>query len=108
MAWTSLCEFNELTEGQGKYVDIDGFSLAVFLHEGRAYVLDNTCPHAGRSLAGGMIEDGCAVCPWHGWSFHLENGQLRDAPGVAVRTYKVRLLSRSNHPAMVQVDLPIY
>ncbi len=108
MAWTSLCEFNELTEGQGKYVDIDGFSLAVFLHEGRAYVLDNTCPHAGRSLAGGMIEDGCAVCPWHGWSFHLENGQLRDTPGVAVRTYKVRLLSRSNHPAMVQVDLPIY
>ena len=108
MAWTSLCQLDELTEGQGKYVEIDGFMLAVFLHQGRPYVLDNTCPHAGRSLSGGIIQDGCAVCPWHGLSFHLENGQLRDAPGVTIRTYKVKLLNRPDHPPMLQVELPIY
>jgi nitrite reductase (NADH) small subunit/3-phenylpropionate/trans-cinnamate dioxygenase ferredoxin subunit len=108
MAWTSLCELDELREGAGKYVEIDGYMLAVFLHQQDVYVMDNTCPHAGRSLSGGMIEDGCAVCPWHGWSFHLKTGQLRDTPGVAVRTYKVRLLPRQDQPAMVQADLPIY
>ena len=30
MSWTSLCELNELKPGEGKYVEIDGFQLAVF------------------------------------------------------------------------------
>jgi nitrite reductase (NADH) small subunit/3-phenylpropionate/trans-cinnamate dioxygenase ferredoxin subunit len=108
VSWTSLCELGELSEGQGKYVEIDGFMLAVFLHGGQVFVMDNTCPHAGRSLSGGMIENGCVVCPWHGWTFHLNNGQLLDMPGVAVRTYKVKLLSREGFAPMVQADLPIY
>ena len=31
MAWTSLCDLDELNEGAGKYVEIGGFQLAVFL-----------------------------------------------------------------------------
>ncbi len=108
MAWTSLCEFEELTEGRGKYVEIDGFQLAVFLHENRAYVIDNHCPHAGGNLAGGYVENGCAVCPWHHWAFRLESGQLRDSPGVMITTYKTRMLNREGKPPLVQVDLPIY
>ena len=69
MSWTSLCELAELEEGKGKYVQIDGFQLAVFLDRGRVYVIDNTCPHAGGNLAAGFVEDGCAVCPRHFWAF---------------------------------------
>jgi nitrite reductase/ring-hydroxylating ferredoxin subunit len=108
MAWVSLCDISELTEGAGKYVQIDGFQLAVFLHDGKVYVLDDVCPHAGRSLSGGHINRGCAVCPWHGWAFHLENGQLRDAPGVTITTYPMRLHQREGHPALVQANLPMY
>ena len=107
MAWTSLCELSELKEGQGKYVEIDGFALAVFLYGENVYVLDNLCPHAGGSLAAGWIDDGCAVCPWHDWAFHLDTGQLRDTPGVAVRTYKVRLYPRPGQPTLIQADLPM-
>ena len=64
MTWVSLCQLDELTEGAGKYVEIDGFQLAVFLDQGQAYVLDNYCPHAGGAMAGGFVENGCAVCPW--------------------------------------------
>ena len=110
MSWTSLCELDELEEGRGKYVEIGGFQLAVFLHQGGAYVIDNYCPHAGGNLAGGYVdEDGCAVCPWHSWAFRLQNGQLRDSPGVMVSTYKTRLVQRPDgKPTLVQADLPIF
>ena len=64
MPWTSLCSLDELQEGKAKYVEIDGHQLAVYLHQGKPYVIDNYCPHAGGNLAGGFVEDGCAVCPW--------------------------------------------
>ena len=108
MSWTSLCEITELDETKGKYVEIGGFQLAVFLNGGNVYVLDNYCPHAGGNLAGGFVEEGCAVCPWHYWQFRLENGQLRDTPGVTVTTYKVRLMEREGQPTLVQADLPIF
>jgi nitrite reductase/ring-hydroxylating ferredoxin subunit len=108
MGWTSLCELDELREGGGKYVEIGGFQLAVFLYEAQVYVLDNTCPHAGASLAPGQIEDGCVVCPRHNWPFRLVNGQLRDAPGVAITSYKTRIVRPEGRPPLVQADLPIY
>jgi nitrite reductase (NADH) small subunit len=108
MSWTSLCQLDELEESKGKYVEIGGFQLAVFLNAGTVSVLDNTCPHAGGNLAGGFVEDGCAVCPWHYWSFRLDNGQLRDTPGVTISTYKTRMLEREGQPPLVQADLPIF
>jgi nitrite reductase/ring-hydroxylating ferredoxin subunit len=109
MAWTSLCELADLTEGLGRYVEVDGFQLAVFLSAGRIAVLDNSCPHAGGNLAAGHVEEGCAVCPSHRWAFRLDNGGLRDAGGaIAIRTYPTRLLSRPGHPTLVQADLPMY
>lgn len=109
MAWTSLCDLSELAEGRGKYVEIGGFQLAVFLHEGQVHVIDNTCPHAGGNLAAGHVEDGCAVCPWHRWAFRLETGALRDAPGVTVTKYATRTVSPgAGKPPLVQADLPIY
>ena len=108
MAWTSLCELPELQEGQGKYVEIGGFQIAVFLDNGAVFAIDNCCPHAGGNMAGGWVEDGCAVCPWHGWAFKMSNGELRDSPGVTISTYPTRLYEREGQPPLVQADLPIF
>lgn len=108
MAWVSLCEIGELEEGQGKHVEVDGFRLAVFLSEGKPYVMDDYCPHAGRTLSGGHIEAGCVVCPWHGWSFHLGSGEMPGAEGVKVKTYPIRILEREGQASLVQAELPIY
>src|ERR1700761_6025447 len=108
MPWTSLCDLDELSPGRGKYVEIGGFHLAVFLDPGVAYTVDNTGPHAGRSLSGGEVDEGCVVCPWHSWAFRLDNGQLRDAPGVAISTYETRVLERPDKPKLVQANLPIF
>lgn len=105
MPWTALCELNELKPGEGKYVSIDGFRLAVFLHEDKPHVLDDTCPHAGGPISGGYVDEGCAVCPWHYWCFDLNDGKLRGAPGVAVKTYPARIYD-FNGRTLVQADLP--
>jgi len=108
MAWTSLCELEELEEGRGTYVEIGGFQLAVFLVAGQVYVLDDVCPHAGGSLAGGHVENGCAVCPVHHWPFRLDNGQFPGSPGLAVRVYPTRLMQRDGMGTLVQAELPMY
>ncbi len=59
MPWTSLCDLDELKPDEGKYVEIDGFQLAVFLSDGKVSAMDNRCPHAGGNLAGGHVADGC-------------------------------------------------
>ena len=107
MTWTTLCDLDDLRDGEGKYVEAGGFCLAVFLHAGKVHVLDNHCPHAGANLAGGYITDGCVVCPKHNWPFQLEDGQLRDSPGFNVDVYPVRLLERDGAPTVVQVQLPV-
>jgi NAD(P)H-dependent nitrite reductase small subunit len=108
MSWISLCQIDELTERKGKYVEIDGFQLAVFLVDGKVNVLDNVCPHAGGSLAEGEVDDECVACPWHQWTFRLADGKLRGAETVGVTHYPIRLLERDGQPTLVQADLPVY
>ncbi len=108
MAWTSLCQLDELIEGQGRYVEVDGFRLAVFLVEGEARVIDDICPHAGASLAQGFVDDGCVVCPAHFWTFRLDTGELCNSPSCRISTYPTRLLTRADQPTLVQADLPIF
>jgi nitrite reductase/ring-hydroxylating ferredoxin subunit len=108
MAWTSLCDLDELSEGHAKRVEIDGFFLAVYLFNGEVFVLDSICPHAGHDLSEGAIENGCAVCPYHGWNFRLSDGQMPSSPGIAITKYKSRLFTRPGSPTLVQVDLPMF
>jgi nitrite reductase/ring-hydroxylating ferredoxin subunit len=107
VAWTSLCTIDELEEGKGKYVEIGGFALAVFLSGGEVSVIDNTCPHSGGNLSAGHVDDGCAVCPWHQWAFRLDNGELRGSGGVAVSRYPCRLFEYQGKK-LVQAQLPIF
>ena len=106
MPWTSLCDLNELQEGKGKYVEIGGFQLAVFLNRGNVHVIDNCCPHAGGNLASGYVEDGCAVCPWHNWPFRLDTGHLKGSDAVSIDIYPTRLQPREDASPLVQADLP--
>ncbi len=107
MAWTSVCELEELTEGRGRYVEIDGYQLAVFLDGGNVFVIDNTCPHAGGNLAAGEIKQGCAVCPVHHWMFKLDTGEMPDSLAFRVATYPTRVIEHAGK-RLVQAQLPGY
>ena len=92
MPWISLCSLEELTEGCGKYVEIEGFGLAVFLTNGVAHTLDNTCPHAGAPMTDGYIDGACnVVCPVHQLKFNLRNGRDSNGEGYRLKTYPVEI-----------------
>jgi nitrite reductase (NADH) small subunit len=104
MAWTDLCKVSELTEGEGRFVDLGEHQLAVFLKDGSIHACDDSCPHAGGSLSGGMIEDGTVVCPWHYWSFKLTDGTMPAGGRARVRIYATRIVGEGPD-ALVQADI---
>jgi nitrite reductase/ring-hydroxylating ferredoxin subunit len=108
MAWSSLCDFSDLTEGMGKPVSVDGYDLAVFLQNGQVFVMDERCPHAGGAMSAGWIDDGCAVCPLHGWAFDVKTGALRDgfSDEPMLKVYPSRIVEAGERK-LVQADLPM-
>lgn len=76
--YKKVCKLNDLREKYGKKFLVDDVEVAIFKVDGKIYALSNICPHQHTSLIyDGFIEDGCVVCPAHGWEFSLETGKMR-------------------------------
>ena len=89
--WTDLCNLNEVPESGGKFVAVKSRALAIFRQQGGVQVLDDTCPHAGGSLASGFIREGVVYCPWHGWPFRINDGKCPDNENICVKRYEAKL-----------------
>src|SRR5262245_6019313 len=97
----TVCKVGEVTEHEGKTVELEGKLIAVFLHQGRYYAIDDVCPHMGASLSGGFVENGIVTCPWHAWRFCLADGAWADYKKIKIGCYPVRL-----EGDQVQVQFP--
>ena len=82
----------EIPEGEAKVVAVDRRDIAVFRSGGAFFAIDDCCPHAGASLAGGYVEDGVVTCPWHAWRFRLADGAWADNPRVKTGCYAVTVV----------------
>ena len=65
--------------------------LCVFWHEGRAYAIDDRCPHMGFPLHRGTVESGLVTCHWHHARFDLESGGTLDPFADDVRAYDIEI-----------------
>ena len=63
--------------------------LCLIRNEGRFYVVQNTCPHAGGILSGGWCKNGHLVCPIHRWEYNLETGRGATGQGDYIETYPI-------------------
>lgn len=63
-----------LKPGRVTQIEIEDRFFTICNDGGTFYVIDNFCPHANGPLGQGDLEDGCIVCPIHGWPFSLETG----------------------------------
>ncbi len=99
--FVTVARVGEIPEGQGRAFLVGKCRVAVFLHEGQYFAIDDFCPHQGASLAEGYIE-GCSVaCPWHHWRFSIEDGTWLDNPKIGVDKYRVRVVGQN-----IQVQMP--
>ena len=101
----TVAKVGDIPEGEGRAFPVEGTMVAVFLHEGNYFAINDFCPHMGASLASGHLEDGGVYCPWHAWKFCLQDGSWLDNPKSQVKTpcYEVRL---ENDEIQVKVTPP--
>jgi nitrite reductase (NADH) small subunit len=67
---------------------------------GKISAMDNVCLHQGGPLGEGVIEDGKVVCPWHGWTFDPQTGELLHHPQSKVPVYPLKI---ENGDVLVEV-----
>lgn len=87
-AFVAVCRVEEVAEGRGLPVDVDGLRVAVFRYEGHFHALLGRCPHANGALGLGWIEDGEVVCPLHRWRFRLDTGRCTTVRGESVHRFR--------------------
>jgi nitrite reductase/ring-hydroxylating ferredoxin subunit len=63
--------------------------VCVFLCEGKAYAVDDRCPHMGFPLHRGSVENGLLTCHWHHARFDLVSGGTLDPFADDVRAHSV-------------------
>jgi len=84
---------DEFPVGSSKRVVVDGVPIAVWHLEDGFHAIEDSCPHAGASLAYGKLEKSCVVaCPRHGSQFDIRSGRVLSLPSTrGLHTYPVEV-----------------
>ena len=92
MTWVKIANKNEIREGNGKEVHINGQRIALFLSNNKYYAIEALCRHQDGSLAPGKIEGEVVECPLHFWHYNIRTGELLDyMDGVKLNTFDVEV-----------------
>ena len=63
-------------------VDFDGRSFRLVEVDGAIVAHPTVCPHQGGPLTDVAVQDGCVICPWHGYRFDVRTGMSADGRGL--------------------------
>ncbi|NOX56490.1 MAG: Rieske 2Fe-2S domain-containing protein [Planctomycetes bacterium] len=99
----TVAKVGDIPEGEGRAFPVGGRLVAVFCVDGEYWAIDDVCPHQGASLAGGTVEGGSVVCPWHAWKFCIRRGKWLDCgdSSLGIDTFATRVVGDE-----VQVEVP--
>lgn len=99
--WIPLVDLGALPAGRGLRVCKAGHDLAVFRVGDAVFVIDDSCPHAGGSLANGQLNGTRLRCPVHGLIFELDPACPPGPAMLQARKHRVRVVD-----GMVMLDPP--
>lgn len=89
--WHRIEPASKIRPGEVLRFTVAGRELAVGrTPEGRYFAVDDACPHAGGSLAEGLVEGETLICPIHGFAYHVREGRGLD-DGAPLGVHPVRL-----------------
>jgi len=90
--FVDVCGTTEISDGQGRMFLVGETRIALYRIGDEYFALDDACPHAGASLALGILSGNIVACRIHHWHFCLRSGEyLNDKKeGRNVKTYAVR------------------
>ena len=91
-AQIKVCSLEQLKERGCIVTSAGGHAIAVFFHDGKAYAVDNRCPHMGFPLDRGSVKDGILTCHWHHARFDLSSGGTFNPFADDVRGFPVSVV----------------
>lgn len=82
---------SDIPAGKLLKVTADGKEILVTNVDGNYFAMDDTCTHAGASLADGKLDGSILTCDWHGAKFDCKTGKLSAFPAKIkdLSSYKV-------------------
>jgi len=75
--WHVVARSSEIAAGAVRPARLLGQDLVLWRSNEGVCAWPDFCLHRGARLSGGRVEDGCLICPYHGWNY--------DASGRCVR-----------------------
>lgn len=86
-----VANIDDIPQGKGIVVAVDGKEIAVFNIGGDFYATDNTCTHRGGPVGEGYLRGNVVSCPWHGAQFDVTSGEVVSPPAPNdLATYSTR------------------
>ena len=83
---------SELNDTGQLHVQLEDREVLLVVFEGEYFAIDYYCSHEAFTLEGGLVADGCIVCPYHGAEFALKDGKVLASPAWEdIRTYPVKV-----------------
>lgn len=100
--WFSVGRVDELPPEPVARLRYFGQELVLWQDGSTRHLVHAACPHLGAHLGvGGRVEDGCLVCPFHGWSFDGDGANAAvpyaDRPNRRARLRTFPTVERNRH-----------
>ena len=90
----------DVVAGTMRVFDVEGTKVNVASADGHLHAFDDTCTHAGCSLAMGKLEGTTVTCACHGSQFEVTSGAVLRGP--AQRPVRSRLVQVEGEDLLVE------
>lgn len=89
----TVCRVGELAAGESRMFVVGEKPVGLFNVDGEFLAISNECPHAGASLAHGIVDGATVACRIHHWRFCLKTGEYldEDRPEYNAETFATRI-----------------
>ena len=85
--WTRICLAEDLADGELRAATIGDEPIVVGRQGDRIFALADRCSHLAGPLHEGEVtvvgRAQCLVCPWHGSTFRIDDGEVMAGPAYA-------------------------
>jgi 3-phenylpropionate/trans-cinnamate dioxygenase ferredoxin subunit len=84
-----VAALSEIAPGTTRRIELAGLSMLLCNVDGAVYAIEDVCTHDGGPLDQGELEGACVVCPRHGATFDVRNGDPTMPAVMPVATFPV-------------------
>jgi len=86
-----VASISDIISGKGLKIKIKKNSIALFIHKGKLYAVQNKCPHQNADLSDGYIMNNKLYCSLHHWAFDLVDGAYAFNHDMRLKTYETKI-----------------